>query len=151
MTQPLNLKELYTGRYRFVLDESALHEKGGRRNPWYFQIPCMYGHIYPHSDKLLGFCCESGRIIAKLRNDHPELPIPQDGDGAAIFLFTLDQFDVVAEYAKPRKKRRISEAQKTRLRQIGFSGNRTQNDTLERQNRVSGSGVTGWVEEPENG
>lgn len=109
---PINLRELYGKRCKIGLDEAAQYESGGRNDPWLFQIPCKFGHIYPISDKFLGFWCEGIRVRARLRREHPEIEEIQEGDLESVFQFTRDQFDIVAEYAKPRRRRRLSEKQR---------------------------------------
>lgn len=119
MKDPINLRELFADRYRIVLDESAFCEEGGKLNPWYFQIPCKYGHFYLHSEQQIGFYCKGSRIRSKLHGEHPELETLQwSNDGEAMFLFTPEQFDVVAKYAKPMRKRgprRLSDDHRDKL------------------------------------
>ena len=113
--EAINLKEMFGDRYRITLDEAASPESS---DPWYFQIPCQFGHICPHSSELLSFFCTGPVMLRRLRREHPELECTLC-DGEAIFFFTPDQFDIVAEYAKPKQKRRISEEERQRLAEIG--------------------------------
>ena len=118
--EPLNLKELYGARFKIELDEAAFCEPGGRKNPWYFKVLCRYGDIYPYSDLLLGFFCNAAKVRGRLHQDHPEIEVRQWSDiGEAVFLFRPDQFDLVAQYARPRKRRQISDREKKRLARIG--------------------------------
>ena len=120
MKNSYDLSENFGARYRITLDEAAFCEPGGKENPWYFQIPCKYGHIYPCSDKLLAFFCESGGIRRRLRDDHPELEVRQWSEvSEAVFLFKPEQLDLVAQYAKPRRKRRLSPAHRKKLSKSG--------------------------------
>ena len=115
-----NLKDLFGDRYRVALDESARHESGAKADPWHYVIPCRYGSISPFSGELLAFHCRARGIRTHLHRDHPEIEVRNwSDDGEAMFLFTVDQFDLVAEYAKPRRKRRISEKERARLAKIG--------------------------------
>lgn len=117
---PVNLKKLFGDRYRVGLDESARHEPAAKADPWHYLIPCRYGNISPFSDKLLVFHCTALGIRTRLRRDHPEIEVQNwSDDGEAIFLFRSDQFDLVAEYARPRRKRRISEKERSRLATMG--------------------------------
>jgi len=119
---PLNLRKIYGNCFKIVLDESAFLEPGGKKDPWYFQIPCKYGHLYPYSDKRIAFYCESGKVRARLLRNCPELEVRQCSDiGEAVFLFTPEQFDIVAEYARPRKKRRLSNKHKEKFIASGVS------------------------------
>ena len=83
-TKPLNLKELFGDRYKIAIDESAFCENESKRNPWYFQIPCKYGHIYPISDKYLGFWCNSGGIKARMVREVNDIELVQDGEGEGV-------------------------------------------------------------------
>lgn len=107
--KPINVKALYGDKFKIGLDDAM---DAHTPDPWYYQILCQYGHIYPISDKRLGFFCESGNIKERLKREHPEIDIPQDGDGEGVFAFMLDQFEIVAKYAKPLKKRKLSPEQK---------------------------------------
>lgn len=106
MIEPIDLRERYGNSYIIELDQSASFEEGGSRNLWYLQIPCMYGYFYPHSKQRIAFYCKGSMMRSKLHRAHPEIEVRQwSEDGEAVFLFTPDQFDLVAKYAKPRRKR----------------------------------------------
>ena len=119
MNQPLNFRQLYGHRHRIVLDESALCEPGGKDDPWYFQIPCRFGHIYPYSDKLLAFYFDGYGVRAKLHRKHRDIETRQWGDTEVVFLFTPEQFPVVAQYAKPKRRRRLSDEHRRKLAVAG--------------------------------
>jgi len=116
---PLDLKQLYGNRYKITIDESALCEKETKRDPWYFQIPCKYGHIYPISDKYLGFWCDSGVIKARVEREAPEIELVQDSESEGVFRFAPGQFEIVAKYARPRRRRRLSKEHKEKLTKAG--------------------------------
>ena len=117
---PINLKDLFGDRYRVGLDESARHEPGAKVDPWHYVIPCRHGGISPFSAELLAFHCTAPGIRAKLHLGHREIEVRNwSDDGEAVFLFRPDQFDLVADYAKPKRKRRISEKERDRLAKIG--------------------------------
>jgi len=116
----LNLKLLYGAEYRTVMDESAFCPGENKRNPWYHRLPCKFGHIYPYSIKMLAFYCQSGKIRNRLHREHPEIKAINWSDyGEAIFLFTPDQFKIVAEFAKPIRKRRLSPDHRQKLTLAG--------------------------------
>ena len=150
--KPLDLKELYADRYRIKLDDSASCPGESKRNPWYFQIPCEHGHIYPVSDKLLGFYCTGPKIRVRLHRDHPELQTPQWGDFEAVFLFSPEMFETIAQYAKPRRKRQLSEKRQNQLIEVGTDAlKNSKNPTIRAVSRtVTGRGqkigITGWVD-----
>jgi len=140
---PINLKDLLGGRYRVVLDESARHEPGAKKDLWYFMLLCRYGSIYPFSARLLAFHCTARGIRTRLHGDHPRLEIRNlSDDGEAIFLFRLDQFDLVAEYARPRRKRRISGEERDRLAKIGRDHHFKPNSTAINATKTPQNGAT---------
>jgi len=116
---PLNLKELFGDRYKIAIDESAFCKNESKRDPWYFQIPCKYGHIYPISDKYLGFWCDSRIIKTRMVREVPDIELVQDGDKEGVFRFTPEQFEKVAKYARPRRRRRLSKEHKQKLTKAG--------------------------------
>lgn len=113
--KPINLKDLFSNSYKITLDESASCQGENKKDLWYFQIPCKYGHIYPISDKYLGFWCDSRVIKARMVRDAPEIELVQDGDGEGVFRFTPGQFGIVARYARPRRRRRLKTNHKQKL------------------------------------
>ncbi len=120
MTTPIDLRAAYGHRYKITMDEAAKFDPAGKNDPWLFQIPCRYGHIYPHSDKLLAYYCCGKKIRAHLHREHPELEVPQwTDDYEAVFLFPLELFETIAEYAKPKIRRRLSERRRKRLIEAG--------------------------------
>ena len=48
---PIDLRAIAGTRYRLAYEES---HSGKGDEPWLRIIPCEPGHVYPHSDKLLG-------------------------------------------------------------------------------------------------
>ena len=117
--KPVDLRKLFGDRYKIAVDESASCEPGGRKNPWYFQIPCKYGHVYPHSHQLLAYYCDSGLVRGRLHREHPEIEVRQWSDiGEAVCLFQPEQFNVIAVYARPRRKRQLTAAEKARRAEV---------------------------------
>jgi hypothetical protein len=114
--KPLNLKEMFDDRYRVVFDESVKGEPGARSDPWNYIIPCRSGNLYPFSVTFLAFYCSARGIRTRLYNEHPEIEVRNwSDDGEAIFLFRPNQFDLIAKYAKPRRKRRLSAEHRKKL------------------------------------
>jgi len=113
--EPINLKDIYGKQYKIELDEAAKYEVNGKNDPWLFQIPCRYGHIYPYSDKFLAFYCIGTKTKGKIIREQPDIELVQDGDIEGVFLFTLDQFNTIAKHAKPKTKRRLSPEHKAKL------------------------------------
>ena len=119
--KPVNLKEQFGDAYRIEHDPAALCEPGGRKNPWYFTIPCRNGHIYPHSDTLLALWWESRVHLDK---QCPALALYQDGDDEKVYLFAPEDFDEVAKVVHPKRRRRLTPSQRLkaiqRLRAFQF-------------------------------
>lgn len=114
--QPINLKEKFNVRYRVLIDDSIKGEPGARSDPWNYMIPCRSGNIYSFSEMLLAFYCTARGIRTRLVKEHPEIKVRNWSDnGEAIFLFKPDQFDLIAEYARPRRKRRLSPEHRKKL------------------------------------
>jgi len=120
--KPRDLRELAGSTYRIELDPAASHEPGGRKNPWYFTIPCRNGHIYPQSDKLLALWWESS---VRLDRQCPALTLYQDGDDEKTYLFAPEDFEEVAKVTHPKRRRRLTPSQRQkaiqRLRTFQFS------------------------------
>ncbi len=111
---PIDPKARLGDRYRIGQDEAADHETGGRHDPWLYTIPCRYGHIYPHSDRLLAVYCDRRGVLSKLRWIEGLIP-HQIGDDEAIYLFEPERFDAVAAVVHPRRRRRLSEKHRAAL------------------------------------
>jgi len=111
----LNLQLVYGLEYKINYDQTAYAEQNGRKNPWHFQIPCKYGYIYPYSNTKLAFYCRGYKIKQRIIRELPEIELIQDGDIEGVFIFTLNQFEKIAKYARPKKRRRLSEKHRNSL------------------------------------
>lgn len=117
---PINLKELYGLKYKILYDESSNFIRSLKKDPWYFNIPCRYGIIYPYSDIKLAYLCTGKKIFTALHKKHAEIEVVNFSDfGEAIFLFKIEQFNIIAEYAKPCNKRTLSKDHKQSLCRAG--------------------------------
>lgn len=121
--QPINLKELFGNKYRIEHDPAAAYEQGGKRDPWLFIIPCKYGHIYPHSDKLLAVWIDGSNIRKRFMDAFPDLECVNWSDtGEAIFLFPPGIFEGIAKILKPKKRpgvRKLSPEHREKLTTAG--------------------------------
>ncbi|MEW5924345.1 MAG: hypothetical protein AB1746_10190, partial [Candidatus Zixiibacteriota bacterium] len=116
---PINLKEQYGDKFKIGLDEAASCEGESKKDPWYFLIPCKYGDIYPFSDRRLAFLCNGAGIRSRLQKEHPEIEVRNWSDnGETVFVFDPEQFNIIAEYAKPRRKRKVSPKERQRLSEM---------------------------------
>lgn len=140
--KPINLKELFGDRFKIIIDEAAEGEPGGKTDPWYLVIPCRNGSISPYSDELLAFHCTARGIRTRLHKDHLEIEVRNwSDDGEAIFLFNPDQFDLVANYAKPRRRRQISEKERSRLAKMGRDHRFISNSTAIKATKTAQGGA----------
>jgi hypothetical protein len=114
MSTCINLLKAYGESYRITWDP-AYDAKGKHRenlDPWYAQIPCRGGTIYPFG----------GTLLAVEVNGHPGttkkllavagVRLIQDGDREKTFIFDVTLLPQVAEIVRPRKRKRLSEAQR---------------------------------------
>lgn len=87
--------------------------------PWYWELLCKHGFIYPYSKTHLAAYTNKKRIRIKLKELAEEhgMAIPQYGEQECVVLFTPKQFGKIAPLLQTRKKRQLSEEQKEVLRQ----------------------------------
>jgi hypothetical protein len=91
-------------------------ETGLKLDPAYFIIPCKYGDIYPVNDTELAFHCTSAGIRGNIHRALPKIHVQNwSDDGEAIFIFDKGQFNSIAPFARPRRKKVISEQTKQLL------------------------------------
>ncbi len=73
-----------------------------RVDPWLITIKCKYGHLYPHSDTLIGVSVDGKRIVTKMKA-MGFVPV-QDGDDGANFVMPMTKLDDVAAIVLPKRK-----------------------------------------------
>lgn len=121
MPHCINLREHFGDRYRIDFDP-AYSPKGVPRaklEPWYMQIPCRYGVIYPFGpDRLAVEVDGHPRIAAKL-DRMPECIPYQRGDYFAAFIFPSSAMPKVSRLVRPYRRRHITEKERSRLRRMG--------------------------------
>jgi hypothetical protein len=107
----IDLKKQFGAEYQVVLDESAdVAGQSTSDRRWLPQIPCKYGHVYPHGEDTLGASAE-GRIIAGKLAALPGVRVHQRGDREVTAVFPPAVFPAVAALLRPRKRRRLSAEQ----------------------------------------
>ena len=117
----IHLSERYGDRYRITFDASHGARPRKPRDPWYLQIPCLHGHIYPHGSHLLGFASNKYGTIARKLQTLDGVEAHQDGDDGINVIFPEERFETVANIVKPKRRRRLSEHHRRRLAEGGFS------------------------------
>ena len=88
-------------------------------DPWYFQIPCKFGIIWPYGGKLIAVEVDYHPQASRKLVLVPGVRLWQDGDQEKTFLFDLGIFDLVTEIVQPKKRKQLSEEQKARLADLG--------------------------------
>jgi hypothetical protein len=124
----ITLANLTANRYKTTLEESWAYERPEVRSLdriWYEQIPCRGGaFISVHSLDPLIFHLwtprpKNARIIWKAIKGADGVRADFHFDGEAMIYFPLRSLQEVAELAGARKRRRLSEAHKAKLVEVG--------------------------------
>ncbi|MHB8969719.1 MAG: hypothetical protein ACYC3X_06115 [Pirellulaceae bacterium] len=104
----LDLLDTFGDRYRVRREAPA----GTRSDPWSQIIPCQHGHIYPHGGNLLGFASRRRGAVARRVACLPYAEVMQAGDDGLNIVFPLERFTEVAAIVHPKRRRRLSDAQR---------------------------------------
>ncbi len=127
----VNLKKVFGDRYRITRDDSYFAERGESaraEDPWLQVVPCQHGHIYPYGGQMLvASTAKRGRVARELLA-LAVTTLFRDGDDGLDVLFHVSHFEQVAELLKPRRRRRLSEAQRERLANMGRENLRRQRE-----------------------
>lgn len=89
------------------------------KSPEYQRLMSFLGYVYLHSPTHLGFATDRNRpSLRKVA----ELELVHDGDEGEgqNYIFSVGDLDKLADPLRLRRKRRVSEAEKERLRSIGM-------------------------------
>jgi len=124
----INLANLMANRYKTALEESWHHERPEVRTPdriWYEQIPCLGGafisvysltpltlRLWIPRPKMARMIWEAVKGSAGVRADF-------HFDGEAEIYFPLEVLPQVAALAGARRRRRLSEEEKSKLIEVG--------------------------------
>ena len=124
----INLKERFGRRYRVTYGESYYAEHGEKarvEDPVHMIIPCKYGHIYAAGEETLAAGVDGHPNVAGQLRRLKCCQVHQDGDlGELTVLFDVTDFAKVVKIMRPRRRRQLSEAERQRLRVIGFQKGR---------------------------
>ena len=120
----VNLKERFGKQYRVRYEESYYADHGERArgaDTWLMILLCKYGHIFPHGGTTLAASVDGHTNVAGRMKRLSCCRVQQDGDdGELTVLFDVADFPKVAAVMRPRRRRRISQAERDRLRAMGF-------------------------------
>ena len=111
----INLQQRFGDRFQIALDESYHGQYGENArtvDPWYMQIRCQHGHIYPHGRDVLAASTNTrGGIVRKLAVLDCTTVV-QDGSDGINATFHVRDFERVAELMKPKRRRRLAVEQR---------------------------------------
>ena len=111
---PIDLKARFGRRFKVRYSEDYHAQYGPRAitvDPWYMVLPCIGGEVYPHGgDRLAAFLRSGPRAEALKRL--PCVQVKTVGSDGATVLFPVDVFDQLVKIIRPRRRRRLSEAQR---------------------------------------
>ena len=126
--QCINMRERFGDLYKIGHDPAYDIERSefrAQEEPWLQLILCQNGEIGPWGDEHLLACTKNRGPIAKRLAALDCIEVNQGGDDGISVKFHVRNFDQVAEIMKPRKRRRLSEAQRVaaiqRLTKYQFS------------------------------
>lgn len=115
-TTCINIVERFGDRFQIELDESYYGQYGEsarKVDPWYQQIRCRYGSIYPFGGSTLAASVDGAPIIANRLRELSCCRVHQDGDfGELTVTFDVSDFATVAKLMKPKRRRRLTEEQR---------------------------------------
>lgn len=97
---------------------SAKYKREENLDPWYMQIECVFGVIYPYSPS--EWACEVDghpRVVGILRGLLGSNSVYQDGEGEVTFVFGQDRLDAVFEVIRPKRQRQWTEAERAQARE----------------------------------
>ena len=114
----IDLRARFGDRYRIRPEAGGTtwYETPKHERPWLLEVPCRYGIVYPQSGETLAASTDRPRIGAKLR----ALPgvLTARGDAEVVVPFHVDDADAVLRVLKPYRRRRLSEAERARSREV---------------------------------
>ena len=107
----INLKQQFGDCYKITFDPAydPQNRPKDKLDPWYIQIACQRGVIYPHGGDRLAAEIEGRPRTARRLRELPCTEVFPDGNNDLAVTFDARDFEKVAELIKPRRRRRVSE------------------------------------------
>jgi len=119
---PIDLRRLAeTHRLRIDFDPSVTLDPSHEQREWCVRIPGKHGFISPHSVGRLAVYSDSTRIFGRLLAIEDVQTI-QDGDTEIRLTFPPSRLGEVATTIKARRKRTVTDDQRSHLAAIGAAG-----------------------------
>jgi len=113
---PIDLTAIAGTRWRLEYEQTG---KTRTNDPWLLSIPAQHGHIYKHSDELLGVATKN-RVIGLRLAKLPGITVTQEADDGFNLVFPLKLLPKVVRVVKPKRKRQLSPLQRERLARYAF-------------------------------
>jgi hypothetical protein len=118
-TECINLRATFGDRFRVRYEESYYVQRGAFRprgeDPWLQIIPCDFGHIGPWGGSTLAACTNGrGPTVTRL-TALACVKVAQNGTDGVNVLFDVADFEQVAAIMRPKRRRKVSEAERQRL------------------------------------
>lgn len=101
-----------------LLNELTGKRAGVRDDPWELLIPGRSGDVSPYGGDLLIASTHNAWVTRLILDAVPGAVASQDADDGANITFPADQFDAVAGVLGLRKRRVLSEDERTRLAEL---------------------------------
>jgi hypothetical protein len=114
-TDCIDLRAAFGQQFRIGRDEAYQADYGERArldDPWLCIIPCQHGHVFPYGGTTLGASTNRQGGIAKRILALSCCTLYQDGTDGITVLFDLADFGEVAAIMRPRRRRRLTTAQR---------------------------------------
>lgn len=142
MGKCVNLNALFGQRLRICHEESFAAERRREDCPELMILLCRYGHIFPYGGNTLGASIDGFPKVAGVLRRLKCCRIHQDGDfGELTVLFDVREFAKVARILQPRRRRRLSEAHRSKLASAGAKtrfGSGVQSELAARRREAEG-------------
>lgn len=123
MKSCIDLKATYGKKFKVCLEESYPAQPAGRRDAsdalWLQIIPGRLGHVFPHGGDLLAASTNSRGVTAQRLLALPDVTLWQNGSDGVTVLFPPDRLEDVAALLHLRRRRRVSDKERDRLRALG--------------------------------
>src|SRR6516165_5689200 len=105
----VNLRDLFGKKYRISFDSAR--RPGEKADPWFMQIRCRRGTVYPYGGSRLAVELDYHRKVSTQVAQIPGVIQTQDGDEEKTFVFDVALFDQVAAIVMPYKRPVLSAEQ----------------------------------------
>jgi hypothetical protein len=120
-----DMKRRFGKKYKIFMDEawevedSQSNSDKVKDKPWYYEIHGKYGAIYLYGKDKLAVRITANRIKSRIKAEYKDiLSLYLEAEDESIFLFNLDNFEIVAKLIKARRKKQLSDQERVRLRNI---------------------------------